>query len=134
MGVVRPEFRNGIRVNATGRRTFTAEYKREVISECRRKGASVSAVSLRRGLNANVVRKWLRASATVAERRSPPTFLPVSITAVPVAVDEPWTGSAPQASAGSGTIEIELAGGRVILRGAVDADTVRCVLALLRSA
>lgn len=133
MGVFKPEFCNGVRVNPTGRRTFTAEYKREVISECRRKGTSVSAVALRRGLNANVVRKWLRQSGARTKPTAPPTLLPVSITTVPVVANERRNAAATDALRG-GTIDIEFAGARVSLHGAVDADTLRCVLMLLRQA
>jgi transposase len=35
------------------------EFKLAVVAECRQPGASVSAVALAHGLNANLVRKWL---------------------------------------------------------------------------
>ena len=41
------------------RRVHSAELKAQVIAECREAGASVSAVALAHGLNANLVRKWL---------------------------------------------------------------------------
>ena len=43
----------------SSRRTHSAEFKARVLSECRQAGASVSAVAIAHGLNANVVRKWL---------------------------------------------------------------------------
>lgn len=134
MGAVKPEFCDGVRVNPTGRRTFTTEYKREVISECRRNGTSVSAVALRRGLNANVVRKWLRQSAARTKPILPPMLLPVSVTTVAVVAHERGNVAATDALPGTGTIDIELAGARVSLHGAVDTDTLRCVLMLLRQA
>ena len=41
------------------RRVHDAEFKAKVLGECRQPGASIAAVALRHGLNANVVRQWL---------------------------------------------------------------------------
>jgi transposase len=45
--------------NRSNRRVHSAEFKAQVLSECRQPGASVSAVAIAHGLNTNVVRKWL---------------------------------------------------------------------------
>ncbi|MGE5116499.1 MAG: transposase [Betaproteobacteria bacterium] len=37
----------------------SAEFKAQVLAECQRPGASVAAVALARGLNVNLLRKWL---------------------------------------------------------------------------
>ncbi len=42
------------------RRRHSEELKAEVVGECMRPGASVAAISLARGLNANLVHHWLR--------------------------------------------------------------------------
>jgi len=41
------------------RRTHSLEFKTQVLAACRQPGASIAAVALAHGLNANVVRKWL---------------------------------------------------------------------------
>ena len=41
------------------RRTHSPEFKAQVLAACRQPGASIAAVALAHGLNANVVRKWL---------------------------------------------------------------------------
>lgn len=41
------------------RRVHGAEFKAQVLAECRQPGASVAAVALAYGLNVNLVRKWL---------------------------------------------------------------------------
>jgi hypothetical protein len=41
------------------RRKHSAEFKAEVVLACRQPGASVAAIALRSGLNANVVYRWL---------------------------------------------------------------------------
>ena len=42
------------------RRKHSAEFRAEVLQACRQSGASVAAIALRSGLNANVVHRWLR--------------------------------------------------------------------------
>jgi len=41
------------------RRKHSAELRAEVVHACRQPGASVAAIALRNGLNANVVHRWL---------------------------------------------------------------------------
>jgi transposase len=41
------------------RRKHSAEFRAEVVQACRQSGASVAAIALRSGLNANVVHRWL---------------------------------------------------------------------------
>ena len=48
------------RVVRRTRRVHGAEIKSKVLAECRRPGASVSAVALAHGLNTNLVRKWMQ--------------------------------------------------------------------------
>ena len=47
------------------RRKHSKEFRAEVIQACRQPSASVAAIALRSGLNANVVYRWLRADAGV---------------------------------------------------------------------
>ena len=48
------------------RRRHSEELKAEVVGECMRPGASVAAISLARGLNANLVHHWLRAAKSAS--------------------------------------------------------------------
>ena len=41
-------------------RTYTPQFKAELVAACRRPGASVAAVSLQHGMNANVLHHWLK--------------------------------------------------------------------------
>jgi transposase len=41
------------------RRVHGAEFKAQVLAECQQPGASVAAVAMARGLNVNLLRKWL---------------------------------------------------------------------------
>lgn len=45
------------------RRQHSAQFRAEVLHACRQADASVAAIALRNGLNANVVYRWLREEA-----------------------------------------------------------------------
>ena len=114
-----------VRVNRTGRRTYSREYKLEIVQECSAAGASLAGVALSHGINANLVRRW------VVQYRSGrlfpmPPFLPVTLSASSAPPAVPAASAAP-----CGTIEIELHGGCVRVRGAVDATALRTVLEAL---
>lgn len=74
--------------NRSNRRVHSAEFKAQVLAECRQPGASVSGVAIAHGLNLNVVRKWLsgqnlkRMSAAApapSPRVQPLQFVPVEL-------------------------------------------------------
>lgn len=83
------------------RRVHGAEFKAQVLQECRQPGASAAAVALAHGLNVNLVRKWLvgrglKRTGLVAPRQAAAAvpsmqFVPVELTAAavvePAAVD-----------------------------------------------
>jgi transposase len=48
------------------RRQHSREFKDEVLQACREPGASVAAVALARGVNANLVHRWLRLAITTS--------------------------------------------------------------------
>ncbi len=63
------------------RRKHSPGLKAEVVEECRRPGASVAAIALKHGLNANLVHQWLR-NASVESRNAPvdgPGFVEVKL-------------------------------------------------------
>ena len=129
-------------ITSNGRRYFDADHKRHVVEQCLAPGASVAAVSLAHGFNANLVRKWIRAhQAAQAEAMGRQRLIPVSVTEV----DEPPTTSArrstkrrstkpdraPSERTMAGLIEIQLGQAIVRLHGPVEATTLRTVLQAL---
>jgi len=116
------------------RREHSADFKRELVERSLQSGASVSAIALEAGINANLLFAWRRQhlrSTSMATAGSAATLL------LPVTVQSPESPSSPLAAApgrpSNGTIEIELAGARVRVRGHVDEDGLRCVLQALRA-
>ena len=122
-----------MRVNATGRRTYSEEFKRSLVKECLVSGVSVAGIGLKHGINPNLLRKWIRNGQATMAISSRTMLLPVAL--------EETTGrhealaEAPVRSpsrAGTGCIEIDVGEARIRIRGTVDVDALRCVLAALR--
>ncbi len=109
------------------RRRHSAEFKRAVVEKTLAPGASVAATALEHRLNTNLLFKWRRDHMRELARHAPaPTMLPVMIETSSVHADS----SRQRVTAG--VIEIELAAGRIRLKGAVDVESLRAVLDLLR--
>lgn len=108
------------------RRFYSPELKVQVTQECRQSGASVAGVALSHGINANIVHRWLREHSRTA-------LVPQSQAFVPVTLDEPAPGSAPQAAPDI-RVEVQRAGifgehklsGRALGPVASSVDPPRC--------
>jgi transposase len=110
------------------RRRHSAEFKREVVEKTLQPNASVAAIALEHRLNTNLLFKWRRDHLRQRARLAPvpPTMLPVMVETSAVGADT----SRQRVTAS--VIEIELPAGRIRLRGAVDVESLRAVVALLR--
>ncbi|MAT93797.1 MAG: IS66 family insertion sequence hypothetical protein [Halioglobus sp.] len=60
------------------RRRHSPEFKAKVIAACQAPGVSVASVALEHGLNANMVRLWIKASRT-EQKTSPAAFMPLAL-------------------------------------------------------
>jgi transposase len=115
-----------------GKRMYVHEFKLSLVRCCKQPGVSVSAVALEHGINANLLRKWIDKHAGEVGAREEPTLLPVQVVSSGASASASCMPS-DRIGTTTGTIEIELAGARVRLRGAVDEASVRSVLAALRA-
>ena len=76
------------------RRTFTAEFKHQLIQQCQQPDTSVAKVAMQHQINANLLHKWIRQSRSmVPALKSPPSpqtdFLPVILHPTPVRQETP---------------------------------------------
>lgn len=117
------------------RRKHELAFKRELTERCLHPGASVSAIALENGLNANLLFKWRRTHlrANSSDAREPgrgdvPKMLPVTIRATAVG---DMAAQLPMPRPSPGVIEIDIGAARVRVRGAVDEANLRCVLQAL---
>ncbi len=93
--------------------------KARITAESFEPGASIAAVARRNGVSLGLLHHWrrkVRDSGRVEELR----FIPVAV------ADE-------ASSATPGSIEIEVAGARICVRGGIDVGALRAVLAALRT-
>jgi transposase len=71
------------------RRRHSDEFKADAVAACIRPGVSIAAVALSRGLNANLLRRWvqaaeLRPAPQLTQQTAPapaPTFVPLQLPA-----------------------------------------------------
>ncbi|MDO9099608.1 MAG: transposase, partial [Caldisericota bacterium] len=98
------------------RRTYARQFKSEVVAQCQVPGASVLAIALGYGINANVIRKWLPQHGSAV-------MLPVTVESAPVA----RSGSAMHTAraAAPAPIELTLAGATVRLPAGFDREELR---------
>lgn len=109
------------------RRRFSREFKAQIVAQCQEPGVSVSRISLDNGLNANMVRRWIKEARRVPKApATTPEFVPVNL---PAATSSPGNESA---SDKRSTIRIEIprAGGPVVVEWPAE-QAHQCV-ALLR--
>ena len=76
------------------RRTFTAEFKHQLIQQCQQPYASVAKVAIQHQINANLLHKWIRQSESMlpvpeesvlqAASHQQPNFLPLVLHSTPV--------------------------------------------------
>jgi transposase len=123
------------------RRVHSDAFKRELVQLSLAPGASVSALALENGINANLLFGWRKAhvksqGADHADRSDEaiePMLLPVEVVGSGSPPAAPTAVPARRGNSTPGIIEIELAGARVRVRGPVDEASLRSVLAALRS-
>ena len=118
------------------RRHHDRAFKQELVRQSLESGASVSAIALRSGVNANMVFKWRREHLRAADGATAAVLLPIEVPssadvmAIPRSAGS--TSSPSRPAPRSGVIELEFAGAQLRLRGPVDEDSLRSVLRALR--
>lgn len=119
------------------RRQHDRTFKEELVRQSLQPGASVSAIALRAGINANMLFTWRRkhlrtpASPTAA---APAQLVPVHVVEEDVASAQmlPVTPTSPARVSRTSVIELEFAGAQLRLKGGVDEQMLASVLRALR--
>lgn len=129
------------RTEERARRHHDRAFKAGLVEQSLRSGASVSAIALEAGINANLLFKWRRehqrahAVATTSAVLLPVRLAPIDVhpsrESLPTASAPPAAASVARSARG-GVIELEFAGAQLRLRGAVDEDSLCSVLRALR--
>ena len=97
-------------------------------------GASVAAIAMQGGINANLLFKWRREHVRAKDAVAPAgaTLLPVRVIPDTTALPSASPTAAVNRGVRSGVIELEIAGAQLRLRGAVDEAMLSSVLRALR--
>lgn len=126
-GSMAGEFRRVEVITGTARRrTWSSADKARVVAESLEPGASVSQIARRNGVSPGQLFTWRRnakRSGSSGDGMPTAAFVPVSIS-------EPPAASLRQSS----SIEIEVHGVRIHIRGGVDESALRAVLSAVRGA
>lgn len=61
------------------RRYYSPELKAQVVQQCRQDKASIAAVALANGINANIVHRWLNEAKNAALLARAKAFIPVTL-------------------------------------------------------
>ncbi|HNU83637.1 MAG TPA: transposase [Thermoanaerobaculia bacterium] len=120
-----------------GRRQHDRAFKDDLIAQSLVPGASVSAIAMKGGINANLLFKWRREHLRATHAPGDATMLPVCVLPEPATASSTVAAMPEVAVSGSrsvrpGVIEIEVAGAHLRLRGAVDEILLGTVLRALR--
>ena len=85
------------------RRFYSLELKLQVVETCAHPGASIAAVALQHGINANIVHRWIREHSQETLVIQPQAFVPVTLSIEPEPV-----ATKPVAVAATAEIRMEL--------------------------
>ena len=124
----------------TNRRRHSDAFKQALVERSLVPGASVAAIAQDAGINANLLFNWRRLhlqslASAVAEDSRAPVLLPVTVVELaPTCSPSLAPPPAPTARAAVGSIEINIRGTVVRVRGPVDEASLRTVLRALASA
>ncbi len=118
------------------RRRYDAEFKRRLVRMSLEPGASTAKIALEHELNTNLLFNWRRrylreisAAPGGAVELLPVKVTPNGDTGGTAARNRPR--ASPQRAC-SGTIDIDLRGGRIRVKGAVDVELLRSVVQMVR--
>jgi transposase len=108
-----------------GRRSYDRQAKTELIRRCLEPGVSVAGAALAHGLNANLLRKWIKDATLRGQLKRHALPAPAKLLAV-------THGSAPRLAVPSdGYLELVVRGGTVRVHGRIDPTMLRLALDVL---
>ena len=126
------------RGSARSRRQHERAFKDDMVAQSLFPGASVAAIAMKGGINANLLFKWRREHLRMKVLAAPAVanLLPVCVIPNddPIPTTQPSAAVAPAVSRDvcPGVIEVEIAGAQLRVRGVVDEAMLGLVLRALR--
>ena len=122
------------RESARTRRLHDRSFKDDMVAQSLVPGASIAAIAMKGGINANLLFKWRREHVRAKDAVAPAgaTLLPVCVIPDVPAGPASIPTAATSRGARPGVIELEIAGAQLRLRGTVDEAMLSSVLRALR--
>lgn len=111
---------------SNGRCVYNRAAKRALVEAAQLPGVSVARLALDHAVNANLLRKWIRAYE--AKQAAAPRGSERSVALLPVIATEPLIAASAPVTSPDALIEIALGDATVRVRGAVDAQQLRTVI------
>jgi transposase-like protein len=114
-----------------GWRRHSPQFRSRVVELARQGSASVAAVALANGLNANMLRRWVREAeladgqalaAEVAPRAEGPGFIPVTVPADGDRATCPAQAPSPPARSSAGSVVVEIRRGASTVHASLPLD------------
>jgi transposase len=121
--------------NSPRRRVHSAELKAKILIECRRPGASITAVAVAHGLNPNVVHKWLAGQGLKRAGLATPEAAraAAALQFVPIELTRPARAVPPGAQPAQTDIRLDREHGALLLKLRCPASAGAFYATLLRS-
>lgn len=110
-----------------GRSVYDKAAKRELVRRCLQPGVSLARTALDHGINANLLRKWVRQQIGKPAREG--SNLPALASAPLLAVKT--TRTVRMSPSAEGYLELLVAGGTIRIHGRIDAQTLSLALECL---
>ena len=98
-------------------RTYSAQFKSQLVAACQKPGASIAALASGQGMNANVLHRWLKEHAQSGRHQliqSSMALAPVASMPTPAFLPVQLTATAPEPAA-AGQIKAELRKGALLM-------------------
>ena len=115
------------RIMRNGKRIYVSAFKAWLVEQALKPEVSVAGLALRHGVNANQLRSWMKLEHW---QSSPHTLLPVTVVADARPAEVVATTNARQPET---VMDIEVGGTVIRLRGPVDTEQLKAVLAVVRA-
>lgn len=125
-----------VRVTCNGRRYYSKAHQEAVVAKCLVPGASLAAVALANGFNANLVRRWVRerqarnAVANTVAKLLPVTIQPEQARMLPERALSRRSGVRIK-HADCGSMQLRVGSIELVLHGTVDREQLSLVLETL---
>ena len=120
------QIREPVTAGGRGRRQYPKTFKQQLIQQSRVPGASTARVAMEAGVNANLLRRWIKEAG--GDRSSPQALLPVVLREAPKR-----TATAKAIATEAPAIEIDVNGARIRLNSRATVEQIGAVVSALRA-